>query len=115
MNGLGFATQWHGICGRQVVEITASKINEWVQVDRQRKIRAERRSNFFDHVRHGVRRIFIFLFIATIGVVAFNHRVEIQGAALAKLHAELRKSYASNSLRQNALNYEKQIDEIVTK
>src|SRR5271154_4903102 len=104
--------QWHGMCIRQGVEITASKINEWVQIDRQRQIRAKRRSNFLGHVGQGVRRIFIFLLVTTIGVVVFNHRVEIQTRALAKLHEELRKSYASNGLRQNALNYEKQVDEI---
>jgi hypothetical protein len=94
------------------MNITASLKNEWVQVERQRKARVKRRHEFFGHVGLGVRRIFIFLLASTIGVAVFNHRVEIQGAALAKLHAELRKSYASNSLRQGAINYEKQIDEI---
>jgi hypothetical protein len=94
------------------MNITAGLKNEWVQVERQRKIRAERRHEFFGHVGLGVRRVFLFLLVSTICVAVFNHRVEIQSAALAKLHAELRKSYASNSLRQGAINYEKQIDEI---
>jgi hypothetical protein len=96
----------------QGVDITAGIKNEWVRVERKRKARSARRGDFFGHVRHGVRRIFIFLLVTTIGVAVFNHRVEIQSAALAKLHAELRKSYASNNLRQGAINYEKQIDEI---
>jgi hypothetical protein len=94
------------------MDITAGIKNEWVRVERKRKIRAARRGEFFGHVQSGVRRIFIFLFVATIYVVIFNHRVEIQSAALAKLHESLKKSYASNSLRQNALNYEKQVDDI---
>lgn len=96
----------------QGMDITAGIKNEWVRVERKRKARSARLGDFFGRVRHGVRRIFIFLLVATICVVVFNHRVEIQSRALAKLHEELRKSYASNGLRQNALNYEKQIDEI---
>jgi hypothetical protein len=96
----------------QGMDITAGMKNEWVRVERKRKARSTRRGDFFGHVRQGVRRIFIFLLVATICVAVFNHRVEIQSAALTKLHAELRKSYASNRLRQGALNYEKQIDEI---
>ena len=94
------------------MEITAGLKNEWVQVERKRKGRAKRRHEFFGHVGLGVRRIFIFLLVSTISVAVFNHRVEIQSAGLAKLHAELRKSYAANNLRQGAINYEKQIDEI---
>jgi hypothetical protein len=94
------------------VEITASKINEWVQIDQQRKIREKRCNQFFGHVRHGVRRIFIFLFIATICVVVLNRRVEIQNVALAKLHEAMKKTYAANGLRQNTLNYEKEVDGI---
>jgi hypothetical protein len=94
------------------VDVTASKINEWVQVDRRRKVRAERRSEFFSHVRHGVRRIFIFLFIATICVFVFNHYTEIQSLASAKLVHVVKKSPGSDTLRQSAVNYENQVDEI---
>jgi hypothetical protein len=94
------------------VEITAELKNEWVRVERKRKVRAARRREFFGHVQSGVRRIFILLLVAAIMVFAFDQRAEIQSIALAKLHASLKKSHASNVLRQNAVNYEKQVDEI---
>jgi hypothetical protein len=92
----------------QGVDITASKINEWVQVDQRRKIRADRRHQFFGRVRS----IFIFLFLATILVFAFNRHTEIQSLAYAKLNHAVKNSSASDSLRQGAINYEKQVDEI---
>ena len=41
INGLCFPAKWHGKCDKPGMDITASKINEWVQVDRRRKIRAQ--------------------------------------------------------------------------
>jgi hypothetical protein len=90
------------------VEITASKINEWVQVERLRKIRADRYNQFFGRVR----QIFIYLFVATIAVFVFNHHVEIQGAAYAKLGRAIKKSSALKSVQQNTLSYEKEVAEI---
>jgi hypothetical protein len=92
----------------QGVDITASKINEWVRIDRRRKIRADRRHQFFGRVRN----IFIFLFVATILVFVFNRHTEIQGLAYAKLNHAVKNSPASDKLRQGAINYEKQVDEI---
>ena len=95
------------------MEITAGKKNEWIRVDRKRKVRAERRGELFGHVRSGVRRIFIFLFIATICVFVFNHHTEIQSVAYAKLNQAVKKSSpSSDKLRQSAANYEKQVDDI---
>lgn len=94
------------------MEFTASKINDWVKVDRKRKIRADRRDEFFGYVRKGVRRIFIFLFIATLCVFVHNHQTEIQTLASAKFHQAIKKHSAVNSLGQNALNYQKQVDDI---
>jgi hypothetical protein len=90
------------------VEITASKINEWIQVERLRKIRADRYSQFFGRVRS----IFIYLFVATVMVFAFNHYMEIQDAAYAKLGHVVKKASGSDTLRQEAFNYEKQVDDI---
>ena len=95
------------------MEITAGKKNEWIRVDRKRKVRAERRGELFGHVRSGVRRIFIFLFIATICVFVLNHRTEIQSVAYAKLNQAVKKSSpSSDKLRQSAANYENQVDDI---
>jgi hypothetical protein len=94
------------------VEITAGIKNEWVRVERDRKVRAARRGKLFGHVRTGVRRIFIFLFVATLSVFALNHYTEIESVASAKLHQVVRKSLASEKLRQSAVNYENQVDDI---
>lgn len=45
-------------------------------------------------------------------VFALNHRVEIQSLASAKLAAVMQRSSASDKLRQNAVNYENQVDKI---
>jgi len=92
----------------QGVDITASKINEWVKIDRRRKIRADRRDRFFGRVR----RVFVYLFVATILVVALNHYTEIQSVTYAKLVHAMKYSPNSDKLRQSAVNYEKQVDEI---
>jgi hypothetical protein len=92
----------------QSMDITVNKINEWVRIDRQRKIRTDRRSRFFGHVRG----IFVYLFFATILVFAFNHRVKIQDIAYAKVGGAMKHSVTSDKLRQGAVNYENQVDEI---
>ena len=74
---------WHATCISRGVEITAGIKNEWVQVERKRKVRAARRGEFFGHVGRGVRRVFVFLFIATLCVIVLDQRAEIQTVALA--------------------------------
>jgi hypothetical protein len=105
-----YTVQRSGMKGasNQGMDITAGKINEWVQADRLRKIRADRCSQFFGRVRS----IFIYLFVATIFVFAFNHHTEIQSLAYAKLNPAIKKISATDSLRQKALSYEKEVDEI---
>jgi hypothetical protein len=96
------------MCGESDVEISTNKINEWIRIDRRRKMRADRRHRFFGRVRG----VFIFLLAAAIMVFALNHRVEIQSLASAKLAAVMQRSSASDKLRQNAVNYENQVDKI---
>jgi hypothetical protein len=93
------------------VEITVSKINEWIQVERLRKIRADRRNQLFGRVR----KTFICLFLATIMVFVFNHHIEIEEAAFANLSHVVNKGPGSDKLRQNAVNYEKQVDDITAR
>ncbi len=92
----------------QGVDITVNKINEWVRIDRQRKIRADRRSRFFGRARG----VFVYLFAATILVFVFNHRMEIQTIAYAKVGSAMKHSATSDKLRQDAVDYEKQVDDI---
>lgn len=94
------------------MEITPGMKNEWVRVEQKRLTREARRREFFARIGNGARRIFVYLFVATVFVFAFNHRVEIQGVALAKLHAALKKSYAPNKLHQGTINYQKELDDI---
>jgi len=93
------------------VEITASKINEWIQVERLRKIRADHRNQLFGRAR----KTFICLFMATIMVFVFNHHMEIEEAACAKLGHVVNKAPGSDKLRQSAVNYEKQVDDITAR
>ncbi len=90
------------------MDISANKINEWVQVDRRRKIRADHRSEFFGRAR----KTFFYLFVATVLVFAFNHHTEIQSVAYAKFVHVVKKVPGSDKLRQSAINYEKQVDDI---
>jgi hypothetical protein len=99
---------WHGRCGNSSVDITANKINEWMQLERRRKIRADRRGHLFGRVRS----IFIFLFVAAIFVFAFNRHAEIQTLASGQFSHLVKKSAATSGLRQKALHYEQEINEI---
>jgi hypothetical protein len=93
----------------RVVNITASQIKaEWDTASLRRKTRSDRGSRFFGRVRG----IFIFLFVATIFVFSFNRRTEIQSLAFAEVHQALKHPIISDRLRQNAINYERQVDEI---
>jgi len=92
----------------RVVNITASQIKaEWEKSRRQPKLRVASRRRFFG----SVRGIFVFLFVATIFVFSFNRRTEIQSLAFAEVHQVLKHPTISDRLRQNAVNYEKQVDE----
>lgn len=102
---MGYATTF-------IVEITPGKISEWIQIDRQRRTRAKRREQFFGRVLCRVRKTFVFLFMATVAVAAFNHYTEIESLAMTKLGPAIKKITASNSLRQNAINYENQVDDV---
>ncbi|HTX20267.1 MAG TPA: hypothetical protein VMD27_00190 [Candidatus Aquilonibacter sp.] len=90
------------------MEITEKKIAEWIQIDRRRKVRAEHRRQLFGRVRG----IFIFLLVAAIVVFAFNHYTEIQTLASEKFDAAVKKAAASDKLRQAAINYENQVDQV---
>lgn len=50
--------------------------------------------------------------MATIFVFSFNRRTEVQRLAFAEVHQVLRHSTMSDRLRQNAIDYEKQVDDI---
>jgi hypothetical protein len=87
------------------------KMADWARAELRRKIWSERRAGFFCQVRG----TFVLLLFMTFGVLLSNHQVEAQIIAFEKIHHAidaLPPSSVSDRLRQNALNYEKQVDEI---
>lgn len=90
------------------VNITVSQIKaEWEKSRRQSKLREDSRRRLFG----SVRGIFVFLFVSTIFVFAFNHHVQIQTYASAKLDNAMNRITTSKRLRQYAVTYEQQVDE----
>jgi hypothetical protein len=81
---------------------------KWARAEQARKIRAEWRARFLGHTR----AIFVLLFFLAIWVFIFNHQVEVQSLTSAELHKITKKSTLSDHLRQKALEYEKQVNQI---
>jgi hypothetical protein len=87
------------------------KIAGWARAEQRRKIWAERRARFFYHVRG----TFVLLLFMTFCVFLSNHQVENQIVAFERIHHPLNArppSSTSDRLRQHALDYEKQVDDI---
>jgi len=85
------------------------KIADWARSELRREIWAKRRDRLF----RNVRGTFILLLMMAVFDFAFNHQVEIQSIAFAKIHnVVMAHSSTSDRLRQNALNYEQQVDDI---
>jgi hypothetical protein len=87
------------------------KIADWARAELRRKIWAERRIRFLRQVRG----TFVLLMLMAICVFVSNHQVEAQIIAFEKIHHAvdaLPPSSVSDRLRQSAVNYEKQVDEI---
>jgi hypothetical protein len=86
------------------------KIADWANTELRRKRRAERRVAFFNRVR----ATFVLLFLLAFCVFVSNRQVETQILAFEKVHHAvnaLPPSSLSDKLRQNAINYEKQVDD----
>lgn len=81
----------------------------WAQAELRRKRRAEQRVQWLCQVRF----IFVVLLLATIAVFIFNHQVQMQSLAAARLNVLLSKpAAASEHLKSQALQYERQLDQI---
>src|SRR5664279_967251 len=74
------------------------------------------RPNYCHQFFGQVRGIFIFLFGATVWVFAFCHRAEMLDSASSKVgnwsQEVSKKSFTSNKIHQDAINYEMELDEI---
>jgi hypothetical protein len=87
------------------------KMADWARAEQLRKIRAERRNSFFQHVRG----TFVLLLLMAFCVFISNRQVENQIVIFERIHHPVNAmppSSTSSRLRQGALNYEKQVDEI---
>jgi hypothetical protein len=87
------------------------KMAGWARAEQRRKIWAERRDRFFQHVRG----TFVLLMLMAFCVFLSNHQVENQIMAFERIHHPVNASPPSSTssrLRQSALNYEKQVDDI---
>jgi len=84
------------------------KIADWVWIERRHKIRVEQRISLFSNVRF----IFVFLLLATISLFIFNHQIEVQGAASARLHQAAKNITTPDILRERALKHEAEVDQI---
>jgi len=87
------------------------KMADWARAEQRRKIWAERRDSFFQHVRG----TFVLLLLMSFCVFLSNRQVENQIVTFERIHHPVNAmppSSTSTGLRQGALNYEKQVDEI---
>jgi len=87
------------------------KMAGWALAEQRRKIWAERRGRFFQNVRG----TFVLLLFMAFCVFISNRQVENQIMVFEKIHHAvnaLPPSSTSDRLRKNALDYEKQVDDI---
>jgi hypothetical protein len=87
------------------------------------EVREERRraqlAKMWKSIRHelavGTRKTFVFLLGATVLVVLFAHESEIQhvaNARVSRMTASIMRVSESSRLRQNTLNYDKEVEEV---
>jgi hypothetical protein len=89
-------------------EIKPLEIADWAKAELRKKRRSEWGSRLAQHVRG----VFFLLLIATTVACMTDQQVKIENTALAELHFALKKVMLSEKLRQQSLNYEKEVDKI---
>jgi len=90
------------------MNITAIQIARWMQTDRDRQRRMERRQQLYDRIR----RVCAFVLGVTAIVLAISYRQELQNFASEKLGKAVNRTGNSPQPRQGADNYEKQVDQV---
>jgi hypothetical protein len=90
------------------MNITTIQIAQWLESDRERKIRLERRQQFYARVRKEV------LFLAGVALIAltFAYRQEIQNYASTVMLTAVNKNSTDSQMRQGAAGYKKQADQV---
>lgn len=89
-------------------EITPLEIADWAKAE----LRKKRRSKLAARLANHVRGVFFLLIIGTIVAFMTDRQVQIENTALGELHFALKKVMLSEKLRQQSLNYEKEVDKI---
>ena len=84
------------------------------RVRRQREHRAKSRAQFREHLAASVRKTFVFLFAMTVILYVVLHGERFQGYTGQLGHKLSAKINSHNTLKQNALKYEEEVD-LVTK
>ena len=84
------------------------KIADWAIAE----LRKKRRSELGARLAHHVRGVYFLLMIGTIVAFMTDKQVQIENTSLAELHFALKKVMLSEKLRQQALNYETEVDKI---
>jgi len=84
------------------------KIADWAIAE----LRKKRRSELGTRLAHHVRGVYFLLMIGTIVAFMTDKQVQIENTSLAELHFALKKVMLSEKLRQQALNYETEVDKI---
>jgi hypothetical protein len=108
---LKYSRRWHEMHERCRMKKDELKMAHWARVELRRKVWAERRTRFFSNVRG----TFVVLMLMAFSVFISNRQVEAQIVAFERIHHPMNAippCSTSNRLRQNALDYEKQVDDI---
>lgn len=99
---------WRGRCFGLGVSINGIKVADWAEAESLKKFRADWDHRFFGHVRGA----FILLLFAAVYVFVFNHQLEVQMVASAKLHQAAKKITTPDKLRLQALKHENEVEQI---
>ena len=102
------ARRWREIRGRRCMKKDELKIADWAIAE----LRKKRRSELGARLAHHVRGVYFLLMIGTIVAFMTDKQVQIENTSLAELHFALKKVMLSEKLRQQALNYETEVDKI---
>lgn len=119
-----FQSRWHTSCGNSDVKMAKDNSPVISEAEAQRRAQlhdqllrrhlAKERMRLRQEADSGVRTIFILLLGAAIVMFLVAHRNEINSVATKKIErivTQIHSKNESSSLRQGALNYEKEVND----
>ena len=102
----------------QMVGEEESHRRQEIQTRLELEAREKARERFRRQLAVGTRKTFVFLIGAIIVVFVVSHRMKISSIANQKINqvaAHVKAKAEASPLRKSALNYEKEVDEIISK